>query len=76
MKVLLTGSAGFIGYHVAVALLERGDEVIGLENFNQYYEPKLKDSRQEKLAAYATCILPNRASPCIWFVRMAAQPTF
>lgn len=51
MRVLLTGSAGFIGYHVAVALLERGDQVIGLENFNQYYEPTLKDRRNEMLEA-------------------------
>ena len=45
MKVLLTGAAGFIGYHVARALLERGDEVIGLDNLNDYYDVSLKQAR-------------------------------
>ncbi|MFH1670075.1 MAG: SDR family NAD(P)-dependent oxidoreductase, partial [Patescibacteria group bacterium] len=45
MKVLLTGSAGFIGFHTAKALLARGDEVIGIDNFNPYYDPKLKRDR-------------------------------
>lgn len=45
MKILLTGAAGFIGCHTATALLDRGDEVIGLDNLNPYYDPKLKESR-------------------------------
>lgn len=45
MKVLLTGAAGFIGSHVAIRLLERGDEVIGLDNLNDYYDPRLKEAR-------------------------------
>ena len=45
MKILLTGAAGFIGFHTALRLLERGDEVIGLDNFNAYYDPKLKEAR-------------------------------
>lgn len=45
MRVLLTGAAGFIGAHVAKALLARGDEVIGLDNFNAYYDPKIKRDR-------------------------------
>lgn len=49
MKVLVTGSAGFIGYHVAKALLARGDEVIGLDNFNHYYDPRLKEARNAQL---------------------------
>ncbi len=49
MKVLVTGSAGFIGHHVAQALLARGDEVIGFDNFNQYYDPALKDRRNAML---------------------------
>jgi len=49
MKILLTGSAGFIGFHTAKALLARGDEVIGLDNFNPYYDPKLKEDRNAKL---------------------------
>ncbi|RWP42701.1 MAG: NAD-dependent epimerase [Mesorhizobium sp.] len=45
MKVLLTGNAGFIGFHVAKALLERGDEVVGFDVVNDYYDPKLKEAR-------------------------------
>ncbi|MEK7563122.1 MAG: GDP-mannose 4,6-dehydratase [Patescibacteria group bacterium] len=45
MRVLVTGSAGFIGFSVAQALLKRGDEVIGLDNFNEYYDPTLKVAR-------------------------------
>ncbi len=50
MKVLVTGAAGFIGYHTAQALLARGDEVVGLDNLNPYYDPALKRTRLERLA--------------------------
>jgi UDP-glucuronate 4-epimerase len=49
MKVLLTGVAGFIGSHVAHKLLARGDEVIGLDNLNEYYDVNLKRARLERL---------------------------
>ncbi len=49
MKVLLTGAAGFIGFHTAKRLLERGDTVIGFDNLNPYYDPKLKEKRLEML---------------------------
>ncbi len=49
MRVLVTGAAGFIGYHVAEHLLERGDEVIGLDNLNAYYDPTLKQARLARL---------------------------
>jgi nucleoside-diphosphate-sugar epimerase len=42
MKVLLTGAAGFIGMTAALRLLERGDEVVGLDNLNPYYDVQLK----------------------------------
>ena len=45
MRILLTGAAGFIGFHVAKALLDRGDEVVGIDNLSDYYDPKLKDAR-------------------------------
>jgi UDP-glucuronate 4-epimerase len=43
--MLVTGAAGFIGFHTARALLERGDEVVGLDNLNAYYDPALKSAR-------------------------------
>jgi UDP-glucuronate 4-epimerase len=49
MKVLLTGSAGFIGFHTTLSLLKRGDTVIGFDNFNAYYDPALKKKRTEIL---------------------------
>ncbi|MGQ0384121.1 MAG: NAD-dependent epimerase [Gammaproteobacteria bacterium] len=49
MRVLVTGAAGFIGYHVAEALLARGDEVTGLDNLNPYYDPSLKQARLARL---------------------------
>ena len=53
MKVLVTGAAGFIGMTAALRLLERGDEVVGLDNLNDYYEVALKERRLERLQAHA-----------------------
>lgn len=53
MQVLLTGAAGFIGYHVAQALLARGDQVVGVDNLNAYYEVSLKEARLAQLKAQA-----------------------
>jgi UDP-glucuronate 4-epimerase len=53
MKILLTGAAGFIGLHVAHLLLARGDEVVGIDNLNDYYDPKLKLARLETLKPHA-----------------------
>ena len=45
MTVLVTGAAGFIGYHTALRLLSRGERVVGVDNLNPYYSPTLKDER-------------------------------
>lgn len=52
MKHLVTGAAGFIGYHVSEALLARGDEVVGFDNVNPYYDPTLKEARLARLARH------------------------
>jgi UDP-glucuronate 4-epimerase len=52
MKVLVTGAAGFIGFHTAKALLDRGDEVVGLDNLNPYYDVSLKEARLAQLTPH------------------------
>ena len=52
MSILLTGAAGFIGFHVAKALLDRGDQVVGIDNLNDYYDVRLKEARLDQLRAY------------------------
>lgn len=52
MKIFVTGVAGFIGFHTAKVLLERGDEVVGIDNFNPYYDPALKKARADLLRKY------------------------
>ena len=51
MTVLVTGAAGFIGYHVAAALLARGARVVGIDNLNDYYDVSLKEARLARLSA-------------------------
>jgi len=60
MSILLTGAAGFIGFHVAKALLARGDRVLGVDNLNDYYDVSLKEARLAQL----------RASPNFDFARL------
>ena len=51
-KIIVTGSAGFIGASLCIKLLERGDSIVGIDNHNDYYDPKIKDDRLEILAKY------------------------
>lgn len=65
MKVLVTGAAGFIGMHVAERLLARGDEVVGIDNLNDYYDPALKRARLARLTPH----------PAFRFIRMDVSDT-
>jgi len=49
MKIIVTGAAGFIGFHTVRALLARGDQVVGIDNLNDYYDPALKQARLDQL---------------------------
>jgi UDP-glucuronate 4-epimerase len=53
VRALVTGAAGFIGFHTAARLLARGDEVVGLDNLNDYYDPALKQSRLAQLTPHS-----------------------
>jgi UDP-glucuronate 4-epimerase len=53
MSILITGTAGFIGFHVTKALLDRGERVVGIDNLNDYYDVKLKEARLAELKAYS-----------------------
>lgn len=64
-KILVTGSAGFIGFHLTKALLERGDEVVGLDNINDYYDTNLKYSRLSELGIEKQSIVPKELTQSI-----------
>jgi len=77
-KVFVTGIAGFIGFHVAKALRKRGDEVLGIDNFNSYYSPKLKRERASLLQKEGIEILERDLNeftlpPCSHVLHLAAQ---
>lgn len=56
-RIFITGAAGFIGFHMARYLAERGDAIIGYDNFNAYYDPSLKRARAAELSKYAITVL-------------------
>lgn len=56
-QILITGAAGFIGFHMAYHLHQRGDKVLGFDNFNSYYDPQLKRARETQLAQLGISIL-------------------
>ena len=53
MKIIVTGSAGFIGFSLCIKLLERGDSVIGIDNHNDYYDPRIKEARLARLTKFS-----------------------
>ena len=57
MSVLVTGAAGFVGTHCSLALKKRGDGVVGLDNFNSYYDPSLKRGRQAMLGGHGILVV-------------------
>ena len=57
MKVLVTGSAGFIGSALSLRLLARGDEVVGIDNLNDYYDIGLKKSRLARTLGAVLCVM-------------------
>ncbi len=61
MKILVTGAAGFIGMHTALALLARGDKVVGIDNLNDYYDPQLKRDRLAHIEAQRAAWAPGAA---------------
>lgn len=67
MTILVTGAAGFIGYHVAEALLARGERVVGIDNLNAYYDVRLKEARLARLVdrpgfTFRRCDVADRAA--------------
>jgi len=65
LKILVTGTAGFIGFHLAKKLLERGDEVVGLDNINDYYDVNLKYARLNELGIIGSSTLVVRENQLI-----------
>lgn len=70
MKILVTGTAGFIGYHLANRLIARGDEVLGLDCINDYYDPQLKFDRLATAGIDRNAIVDNQA------VQSALHPNY
>ena len=75
MKILVTGTAGFIGYHLTERLVARGDEVVGLDTINQYYDVRVKHGRLERMGlpvpdAGDTRVVAGSTHPNLRFVRM------
>ena len=63
MTTLITGGAGFIGSHVAAELLARGEGVVVIDNFNDYYDPAIKRRNADRLSENGNCISNRRRYP-------------
>jgi UDP-glucuronate 4-epimerase len=75
MRILVTGAAGFVGFHLSRALAERGDEVLGIDSINDYYDPRLKHARLAQLGFGDLSLtrggeVPSSRYPGLSFVRM------
>lgn len=78
-KILITGAAGFIGFHLAKFMLERGYFVVGLDNLNSYYDPKLKEDRLDILRAYGNFVFYRadlKKKPVVDEVFAACKPEY
>lgn len=78
MKILVTGAAGFIGFHLINRLLARGDEVVGLDSLNDYYDPRVKYGRLAQVGVAQDVIVPgqpirSKLHPNYRFVRMQLE---
>jgi UDP-glucuronate 4-epimerase len=78
MKILVTGAAGFIGFHLCRRLAERGDEIIGIDSINDYYDPALKYARLSELgilrtAADSGALSPSKILPAFSFQRLMIE---
>ena len=65
MKILITGTPGFIGANLALRLLERGDTVIGIDNYNKYYDPVIKEARLARRAKHPNYTFLEQGGPTL-----------
>ena len=78
-KILITGAAGFIGFHLAKFMLERGHFIVGLDNLNSYYDPKLKEDRLDILRTYSNFVFYRadlKKKPVVDEVFAACRPEY
>ncbi len=78
MTIVVTGAAGFIGFHVAKALSARGDAVLGIDNLNDYYDPRLKQARLDQLLGlpgfrFEKCNIADREAVSALFAEVQPQ---
>jgi UDP-glucuronate 4-epimerase len=72
-RILITGAAGFIGYHLARYLHQRGDAIIGLDNFNSYYAPQLKRQRAQELASLGISVIEGDVCDSMLLAELTAK---
>ena len=78
-KILISGAAGFIGFHLAKFMLERGHFVVGLDNLNSYYDPKLKEGRLDVLRTYNNFVFYRadlKEKPAVDEIFAACRPEY